>query len=191
VVLFDEIEKAHPEVFNVFLQILDDGRLTDSQGRTVDFRNAVIIMTSNIGSPYILEHAGSAPWEEIETEVRAEMRRHFRPEFLNRVDDAILFRPLDEEDLSRIVRLQLRRVAALALDAGVELEVTDDAMRFLAREGFDPAFGARPLKRVIQRYIQDPLALQVLSQDLGEGDRVRVEVADGGGELAFRRKAEG
>jgi ATP-dependent Clp protease ATP-binding subunit ClpB len=189
VVLFDEIEKAHPEVFNVFLQILDDGRLTDSQGRTVDFRNAVIIMTSNIGSPYILERAGSVAWEEIETEVRAEMRRHFRPEFLNRVDDVILFRPLDEEDLARIVRLQLQRVVDLSRDVGLELDVGERAMDFLAREGFDPAFGARPLKRTIQRHVQDPLALMLLSGDVAEGDHVSVDLGADGGSLVFHRKA--
>ncbi|HZD05711.1 MAG TPA: AAA family ATPase, partial [Longimicrobiales bacterium] len=154
VILFDEIEKAHADAFNVFLQILDDGRLTDSQGRTVDFRNAVIIMTSNIGSQYILEHAGRGDWEAVEQTVRQEMMHHFRPEFLNRVDDVIVFRPLDEEDLARIVDLQLRRVERLTGELGVRLEVADDVRRFLAREGYDPAFGARPLKRVIQRRIQ-------------------------------------
>ena len=176
VILFDEIEKAHPDVFNVLLQILDDGRLTDSQGRTVDFRNAVIILTSNIGSPMILERTGQAPWEQIDQAVRRELQQHFRPEFLNRVDDIILFRPLDEADLAHIVDLQIERVRKLAEDRGVELVLTDDARRYVAREGYDPAYGARPLKRAIQRLIQDPLAMHLLESDLDEGMAVRVEL---------------
>jgi ATP-dependent Clp protease ATP-binding subunit ClpB len=178
VLLFDEIEKAHAEVFNVFLQILDDGRLTDSQGRTVDFRNAVVIMTSNIGSQFILERAGSGDWEGVEETVRAEMHRHFRPEFLNRVDDIIVFHPLSREELVRIVDLQLGRVQHLAGELGVRLEVSDEAKRRLADEGFDPAFGARPLKRVIQRRIQDPLALRLLEEEVPEGTVVRVEAGE-------------
>jgi ATP-dependent Clp protease ATP-binding subunit ClpB len=178
VLLFDEIEKAHPEVFNVFLQILDDGRLTDSQGRTVDFRNAVVIMTSNIGSQFILERAGSGDWEGVEETVRAEMHRHFRPEFLNRVDDIIVFHPLSREELVRIVDLQLGRVQHLASELGVRLEVSDEAKRRLADEGFDPAFGARPLKRVIQRRIQDPLALRLLEEEVPEGTVVRIDAGE-------------
>jgi len=185
VILFDEIEKAHADVFNVFLQILDDGRLTDSQGRTVDFRNAVIIMTSNLGSQYILEHAESGDWDGVEEMVRGEMRSYFRPEFLNRVDDVIVFRPLDEEDLARIVELQLGRVERLTEELGVTLEVTDAAKRFLAREGYDPAFGARPLKRVIQRRVQDPLALWLLDHDVGEGVTIRLDVSADGSETLF------
>ena len=174
VVLFDEIEKAHTEVFNILLQILDDGRLTDSQGRSVDFRNAVIIMTSNIGSQYILEVAGRTAWEVVDREVRRELRRSFRPEFLNRVDDVILFRPLSEEDLRKIVDIQLARVAELGAEAGVRIVVDAELRDRLAREGYDPAFGARPLKRVIQRRIQDPLALRLLEEDVEEGTEVRV-----------------
>ncbi len=186
VVLFDEIEKAHPEVFNVLLQILDDGRLTDAQGRTVDFRNVVIIMTSNIGSQHILEAAGEADaWEEVERQVRAQMHQYFRPEFLNRVDDIVVFRPLGEEELRRIVDLQLERVAELTADVGVTLEVTDDARDFLAHEGFDPIYGARPLKRVIQRSIQDPLALFLLEEEVAEGTRIVVKPDDGGDRLTF------
>ncbi|MGD2068036.1 MAG: ATP-dependent chaperone ClpB [Gemmatimonadota bacterium] len=185
VVLFDEIEKAHPEVFNVFLQILDDGRLTDSQGRTVDFRNAVIIMTSNIGSHMILEETGQSPWEDIEAEVRRAMMQHFRPEFLNRVDDMIIFRPLDEKDLEKIVELQLRRLEGLASELDVTLEVTESARAFLAREGFDPAFGARPLKRVIQRHVQNPLALRLLEEDVEPGATVRVDTAPDGSGLVI------
>jgi len=185
VILFDEIEKAHTEVFNVFLQILDDGRLTDSQGRTVDFRNVVVIMTSNIGSQHILEAAGSGDWESVEETVRGEMKSHFRPEFLNRVDDVIVFRTLSREDLAHIVDLQLARIDALARELGVHLDVTEDARVFLAEEGFDPAFGARPLKRVIQRHIQDPLALWLLEEEVAEGTTVLVEVDADGGVLAF------
>jgi ATP-dependent Clp protease ATP-binding subunit ClpB len=185
VILFDEIEKAHPEVFNVFLQILDDGRLTDSQGRTVDFRNAVVIMTSNIGSQHILEAAGTGDWESVEATVRTEMHVHFRPEFLNRVDDIIVFRPLGRQDLARIVDLQLARVDRLAGELGVRLEVTGAARAFLADEGYDPAFGARPLKRVIQRLVQDPLALRLLEEEVPEGSVIRVDHAVDGPSLTF------
>jgi ATP-dependent Clp protease ATP-binding subunit ClpB len=184
VVLFDEIEKAHPEVFNILLQILDDGRLTDAQGRTVDFRNVVIIMTSNIGSPYILEHSGEE-WSGTEAHVMAELQRAFRPELLNRIDDIIVFRPLGEEDLGRIVELQLRRVERLLADRRITLEVTAEAKALVAREGHDPAFGARPLKRAIQRLIQNPLALKMLEGDVPEGARIRAEVAESGAGLRF------
>jgi ATP-dependent Clp protease ATP-binding subunit ClpB len=185
VVLFDEIEKAHTEVFNVLLQILDDGRLTDAHGRTVDFRNVVVIMTSNIGSHYILEQSDSLEWEEIDRTVRGEMQTRFRPEFLNRVDDTILFRPLDADELRKIVDLQLERVHALVADTGLVLEVTEEARALLAREGFDPAFGARPVKRAIQRLVQDPLALFVLEEALPEGTLVRVVAQEGGDGLRF------
>ena len=178
VILFDEIEKAHTEVFNILLQILDDGRLTDSQGRSVDFRNAVIIMTSNIGSQYILEVAGRTAWRVVDREVRGQLRRSFRPEFLNRVDDVILFRPLSEMDLRKIVDIQLTRVAELGAEAGVRIVVDAELRDRLAREGYDPAFGARPLKRVIQRRIQDPLALRLLEEEVEEGTEVRVRPAE-------------
>ncbi len=178
VVLFDEIEKAHPDVFNVLLQILDDGRLTDSQGRTVDFRNTVIIMTSNIGSQWILE-LGTSKWDEVEIRVMEALRAHFRPEFLNRVDDVIVFRPLSEKDLERIVDLQLRRVVDQLAERKISLEITQDAKAFLAKEGYDPVFGARPLKRVIQRELQNRLALEVLEGKVGEGDRLVVDRQDG------------
>jgi ATP-dependent Clp protease ATP-binding subunit ClpB len=185
VILFDEIEKAHPEVFNVLLQILDDGRLTDSQGRTVDFRNVVIIMTSNIGGQRILEAAGSGDWESVDREVRSQLHLHFRPEFLNRVDDVVVFRPLGVEQLGRIVDLQLERVAKLAAELGVVLEVTPEAKAFLAREGYDPAFGARPLKRAIQRRVQDPLALYLLDEEVAEGTRIVVRPDASGTSLGF------
>ncbi|HJU65673.1 MAG TPA: AAA family ATPase, partial [Gemmatimonadaceae bacterium] len=188
VVLFDEIEKAHPDVFNILLQILDDGRLTDSQGRTVDFRNTVIIMTSNIGSTFILER-GTADWAEVEMHVLGALRQHFKPEFLNRVDDVIIFRPLQMEQLEHIVELQLRRLEQLLADRKLTIELTPEAKRVLAEEGYDPAFGARPLKRAIQRSIQNPLALAVLEGRFREGDHIVVNTT-ASGELQFERAME-
>jgi ATP-dependent Clp protease ATP-binding subunit ClpB len=165
VVLFDEIEKAHGDVFNTLLQILDDGRLTDAQGRTVDFRNTVIIMTSNIRSPEAL-------------------REFFRPEFLNRVDEIVEFKPLSREQLGSIVEIQLRRLHERLAERGLALEVTDVAKEALAEAGWDPTFGARPLKRAIQRLVENPLALRLLEGEFGEGDTVRVDAAEDG-ELVF------
>jgi ATP-dependent Clp protease ATP-binding subunit ClpB len=189
VVLFDEIEKAHPDVFNILLQILDDGRLTDSQGRTVDFRNTVIIMTSNVGSSFILER-GTRDWAEIETVVTAELRRQFKPEFLNRVDDIIIFRPLGMAELDRIIDLQLRRLEQLLAERKMTIELVPEARRAIAEEGYDPSFGARPLKRAIQRLIQNPLALAVLEGRFGEGDHVVVGVGPNG-EFTFEKAGEG
>jgi ATP-dependent Clp protease ATP-binding subunit ClpB len=188
VILFDEIEKAHPDVFNILLQILDDGRLTDSQGRTVGFRNTVIIMTSNIGSTFILEHA-RGDWAIVETQVMAEMRRVFKPEFLNRVDDIIIFRPLTQEQIEKIVDLQLKRLEKLLADRKITILVTPDAKHVLAEEGYDPAFGARPLKRSIQRLIQNPLAMAVLDGKFSDGDTVVVDV-DANGQLQLHRPLE-
>ena len=179
VVLFDEIEKGHPDVFNILLQILDDGRLTDSQGRTVDFRNAVIIMTSNIGGTFILEH-GKEDWAVIESQVTAALRQHFKPEFLNRVDDIIIFRPLGMDHIEHIIELQLKHLENLLADRKITIELTPEARHVLAEEGYDPAFGARPLKRVIQRMLQNPLALSVLEGQFGENDHVLVKVGSGG-----------
>ncbi len=181
VVLFDEIEKAHPDVFNVLLQILDDGRLTDSQGRVVDFRNTVVIMTSNLGGAHIVEggaDADAAAWAVIERAVRNELRAHFRPEFLNRVDDIIVFRPLAREDIRRIVDLQLARLATLLGGRKLGLDVTPAARDLLSDLGFDPVYGARPLKRVIQQRLQNPIALEVLEGHFPEGSTVRVDRAD-------------
>ncbi len=186
VVLFDEIEKAHPDVFNILLQILDDGRLTDAQGRTVDFRNTVIIMTSNIGSTWILE-SGTADWTAVEEKVTAALRGHFKPEFLNRVDDIIIFRPLAEEQLAHIVELQLGRMDALLADKQMTLDMTDEAKHLIATAGYDPAFGARPLKRAIQRLLQNPLALAILEGRFADGDHIRVTAA--GDKLAFEKVA--
>ena len=176
VVLFDEIEKAHADVFNILLQILDDGRLTDSQGRTVDFRNAVIIMTSNVGSHAILEAAGTPDWAAVERDVLLALRAQFRPEFLNRVDDIIVFHPLGEAEIGTIVDLQLKRMDKLLADRKLTLELSPEARALLAKEGYDPAFGARPLKRAIQRMLQNPLALAVLDGRFGDGDRIRAVV---------------
>jgi len=185
VLLFDEVEKAHPDVFNILLQILDDGRLTDSQGRTVDFRNTVIIMTSNIGSQIILER-GTADWAEVESQVVAAMRHHFRPEFLNRVDDIIVFRPLTPAHIEQIVELQLERLRQLLAEKKISLELTPEAKRVLTTEGYDPTFGARPLKRAIQRLIQNPLAMAVLEGRFSEGDHVMATEGPDG-EIVFTK----
>ncbi|MDH4348070.1 MAG: ATP-dependent chaperone ClpB [Gemmatimonadota bacterium] len=189
VVLFDEIEKAHPDVFNALLQILDDGRLTDSQGRVVDFRNTVIIMTSNIGGGFILEAGEQSPegWSQVEAQVRDQLRVHFRPEFLNRVDDIIVFRQLGRDEIGQIVELQLTRLRKQLEERRMQLRITPDAAALIAEEGYDPVFGARPLKRVIQRRLQNPIALELLEGRYGEGDTIRVERS--GKELRFVREA--
>ena len=178
VILFDEIEKAHHDVFNVLLQLLDDGRLTDSHGHTVDFKNTIVIMTSNIGSQRIHE-AGGEITEEVERAVREMVRSHFRPEFLNRVDDIILFHALTLEQIEAIVDIQLRQLRALLAERGISIDLTEDAKRHIAEEGFDPVFGARPLKRVIQQRIQNELAMRMLRGEIGDGDAVRVAMKDG------------
>ena len=175
VVLFDEIEKAHPDVFNVLLQVLDDGRLTDSQGRTVDFRNAIIIMTSNLGSEFLLADLGKTISKETEAQVMTAVRGHFRPEFLNRVDDIVLFDRLRQEDMGAIVEIQIRRLDALLEDRKIELVLDDGAKQWLADKGFEPAYGARPLKRVIQKYLQDPLSEKILGGEVVDGSRVKVQ----------------
>ena len=190
VVLFDEIEKAHPDVFNVLLQILDEGRLTDSQGRTVDFRNTVLIMTSNLGSPYILE-MGTENWEQVETKVLELLRQTFRPEFLNRVDDTIIFRPLSSDDIAKIVDLQIERFRRLLADRKLVLDITPTAKQLIVAEGYDPVYGARPLKRAIQRLLQNPLALAVLEGQYREGDRVRVDRSKDGSRLTIERAPGG
>src|SRR5437667_245931 len=188
VVRFDELESAHHDVFNALLQILDDGRLTDNQGRTVDFRNTVLIMTSNVGSQYLLD-AAAVGWEQTETKVLDLLRQTFKPEFLNRVDDVIMFRPLSHEDIAKIVDLQIARVAKLVADRKLTLDVTPAAKQLFVAEGYDPVYGARPLKRAIQRLLQDPLALAVLEGRYGEGDRIRVDRAKDGAHLSFERIA--
>jgi ATP-dependent Clp protease ATP-binding subunit ClpB len=193
VVLFDEIEKAHPEVFNVLLQILDDGRLTDGHGRTVNFKNTVVIMTSNIGSELWGSEAARQRGNEEQvysltrnSELVARLRQHFRPEFLNRVDEIIVFHSLTMEDLVRIVDIQLERLRKLLAERKIGLELTEAAKRYLAEKGYDPVYGARPLKRTIQRELQDPLALKILEGEFDDGDVVMAEVKDG--ELAFAKQ---
>ncbi|HXW50392.1 MAG TPA: ATP-dependent chaperone ClpB [Candidatus Acidoferrales bacterium] len=183
VVLFDEIEKAHPDVFNVMLQILEDGRLTDGQGRTVDFKNTVLIMTSNIGSAAISEFAGDD--EKVRERVMEAMRAHFRPEFLNRIDEIIIFKNLKLDDIKRIVEIQLRSLAARLAERGVRLELSDAAKEYLANRGYDPVYGARPLKRTIQKEIIDPLALRILNGDFVSGDKVTADVQRG--EIVFSK----
>ncbi len=184
VVLFDEIEKAHPEVFNVLLQLLDDGRLTDGQGRTVNFKNTVVIMTSNIGSA-IIQEMWSADHEKLREQVMERVRSHFRPEFLNRVDEIILFHGLTLEHLTQIIEIQLQHLRQRLTERKIDLQVSDAAKAFLAREGYDPVFGARPLKRAIQKEIQNPLAFKILQGEFHEGDTIQVEAAAGG--LVFQR----
>jgi ATP-dependent Clp protease ATP-binding subunit ClpB len=196
VVLFDEIEKAHHDVFNILLQVLDDGRLTDGQGRTVDFRNTLIIMTSNIGSPLIQEFFSSrkggadsaADQARVEQLVRDELKNHFRPEFLNRLDDIIIFHSLDEKQLGAIVEIQLRRLRQRLALQQLNLEVDPAATRYLAKEGYDPQFGARPLKRAIQQHLLDPLAMKLLDGEIKTGDRVKVTVENG--QLKFHRQKQ-
>ncbi|HET9343675.1 MAG TPA: ATP-dependent chaperone ClpB [Candidatus Eremiobacteraceae bacterium] len=183
VVLFDEIEKAHPDVFNVMLQILDDGRLTDGQGRIVDFKNTVLIMTSNIGSSVITEFAGDE--QAIRSRVMEAMQTHFRPEFLNRLDEIIIFRNLTLEDTKHIVDIQLRGLTKRMSERGITLELTDQAKALLAHKGYDPVYGARPLKRALQKEIVDPLALRILGGEFTDGDRIIADVDRG--ELAFRK----
>jgi ATP-dependent Clp protease ATP-binding subunit ClpB len=185
VILFDEIEKAHPDVFNILLQILDDGRLTDSHGRTVDFRNTVIILTSNLGSPLILEGIQKGlPYERIRDEVFGVLQKHFRPEFLNRLDEIVVFRPLSREQIRQIVDIQLANLRARLSEKRITLELSEAAKDFLAQRGYDPVFGARPLKRVIQRELETPLAKRILAGEIKEGDRVLVDVGLEG--LSFR-----
>jgi ATP-dependent Clp protease ATP-binding subunit ClpB len=223
VVLFDEIEKAHPDVFNVLLQVLDDGRLTDGQGRTVDFKNTIVIMTSNLGSPIIQEFfagsAGAPPAvscaapetrstnskkakdfdeaskstrearvlpKDLENKIMAELKRHFRPEFLNRVDDTIIFQSLDESELSRIVEIQIAKLEKRLAQQNLTLDVDAAAKKLLAQEGYDPQFGARPLKRAIQEHLLNPLSMKILEGDFKPGDKIKV-TADGD-ELKFQRK---
>ncbi|MBP7734445.1 MAG: ATP-dependent chaperone ClpB [Spirochaetes bacterium] len=173
VVLFDEIEKAHPDVFNIFLQILDEGRLTDSKGRVVDFKNTLIIMTSNIGTSYISD--ASIPYEKRKLGVEQELKGHFKPEFLNRVDEIIIFNPLSRNNIGEIVKLQLAQVAARLRERGISLELTKKALEFLVEEGFDPQFGARPLKRAIQKHLLDPLSVRLLSGESLGDQKVKVD----------------
>jgi len=177
VILFDEIEKAHSDVFNILLQILDDGRLTDGQGHTVDFKNTVIIMTSNVGSQWI-QDLGEKDHQEIQNRVLEALKAKFKPEFLNRIDDIIIFHSLTMEGIKQIVEIQLRNLKKMLLEKKIEISLTDKAKEFLAKQGYDPVYGARPLKRVIQRNIQNPLALKILEGEFEEGNKILID-ADG------------
>jgi ATP-dependent Clp protease ATP-binding subunit ClpB len=179
VVLFDEVEKAHSDVFNVLLQVLDDGRLTDGQGRTVDFTNTIIVLTSNLGSQFLSNMADGQKVEDVEPQVMEIVRSHFRPEFLNRLDEIILFHRLGAEHMGPIVDIQVGRVQKLLKDRKVTLALTDGARAWLGRVGYDPVYGARPLKRAVQRHLQDPLADIILRGDMPDGSTVNVDEGDG------------
>jgi ATP-dependent Clp protease ATP-binding subunit ClpB len=186
VILFDEIEKAHPDVFNVMLQILDDGRVTDAQGHTVDFKNTVIIMTSNIGSQYILDIAADdSQYEEMRSRVMDAMRSSFRPEFLNRIDEIIIFHSLQKHQLRHIVQLQVKRLEQRLADRKMSLKLSESALDFLAEVGYDPVFGARPLKRAIQRELETQIAKAILRGEFNDGDTIFVDVENE--RLAFKR----
>jgi ATP-dependent Clp protease ATP-binding subunit ClpB len=187
VILFDEMEKAHPDVSNVLLQVLDDGRLTDGQGRTVDFSNAIIVMTSNIGSHRILEMTEQgAIDEEIEAAVKELLKQHLRPELINRIDDTVIFHQLGRDQLAGIVDIQLELVRRRLAERALGIEISDEALKALAAEGFDPQFGARPLKRVIQQRIENPIATRILSGAYEEGDTILVSVT--GEQFIFDRR---
>jgi ATP-dependent Clp protease ATP-binding subunit ClpB len=187
VVLFDEIEKAHPDVFNIFLQILDDGRLTDGQGRTVDFRNTVLIMTSNIGSQHIVD-LGVEAEDEMRSRVMDALRGHFKPEFLNRIDDVVIYHSLREEQIAHILDILLGHLRERLADRRIQIELSEPAREFLARRGYDPQYGARPLKRLIQRQVQDPLAMRILEGEFPEGASIYADLAPDGDGLVFRRQ---
>ncbi len=186
VVLFDEIEKAHPDVFNVLLQVLDDGRLTDGQGRTVDFKNTIIIMTSNLGSEFMTQMGDNDDVDSVRELVMERVRSHFRPEFLNRIDDIILFHRLRRDEMGAIVDIQLKRLLSLLGERKIDLQLDEDARNWLANKGYDPAYGARPLKRVIQKAVQDKLAEMILGGEIPDGSRVKV--TSGTDRLLFKVK---
>jgi len=184
VVLLDEIEKAHPEVFNVLLQLLDDGRLTDGHGRTVNFKNTVVIMTSNVGSDYIRD-LGGRDEEKMRQMVMEALNQRFAPEFLNRIDEIIIFQALSKDDLVRIVDIQIRHLTRLLAERNIKIHLTDAAKQLLAEMGYDPVYGARPLKRTIQRRLQDPLARHILEGDFKDGDTIEVDVQNA--DFVFRK----
>jgi ATP-dependent Clp protease ATP-binding subunit ClpB len=188
VILLDEVEKAHPDVFNILLQVLDDGRLTDGQGRTVDFRNTVIVMTSNLGSHQIQEMNGDdspEAYTQMKAAVMGVVQAHFRPEFINRLDDIVVFHPLDKAQIREIARIQLRGLEKRLAERGIRIELSDKAYELLGNVGFDPVYGARPLKRAIQQQVENPLASAILAGEFGSGDTVHVDAE--GGKLVFRR----
>jgi ATP-dependent Clp protease ATP-binding subunit ClpB len=192
--LFDEVEKAHPDVFNVLLQVLDDGRLTDGQGRTVDFKNTLIILTSNLGSSHLAALKDGESAEAVREQVMEEVRRAFRPEFLNRLDEILLFNRLSRANMTQIVEIQLNRLRKLLADRKIELKFDGAALQWLANRGYDPVYGARPLKRVIQRSLQNPLATQLLEGKIADGETVDIAVKNGeltvGGEQVLSEAAD-
>jgi ATP-dependent Clp protease ATP-binding subunit ClpB len=184
VVLFDEIEKAHPDVFNVLLQILDDGRMTDGQGRTVDFKNTIIIMTSNVGSQWIQE-LGVSRREEMETRVMEALKASFKPEFLNRIDETIIFHNLSAEQIGEIVGIQIKRLEARLMERNIKLDLSDEAKKIIIEKGYDPVYGARPLKRAIQKYLENPLSMEILKGEIPEGGTVKADAR--GDKLVFEQ----
>ena len=190
VVLFDEVEKAHPDVFNVLLQVLDDGRITDSQGRTVDFKNTILIMTSNIGSSYLLEgiDADGNIEKESEQMVMNELRAHFRPEFLNRLDETIMFKPLTKKDVGQIVELLVKDVNRRLVEREVSIELTEEAKEFVVDSGYEPMYGARPLKRYLQKHVETLAARLILEGNVGRGDVIVITVSEG--KLSAMTKAQ-
>jgi ATP-dependent Clp protease ATP-binding subunit ClpB len=189
VILLDEVEKAHADVFNVLLQVLDDGRLTDGQGRTVDFRNTVIVMTSNLGSHLIQEMAHTGDYEAMKTAVMEVVGTHFRPEFINRVDETVVFHPLAQEQIRRIAEIQLSHLRSRLEERDMKLDITSEALDRIGEAGFDPVYGARPLKRAVQHQIEDPLAQKILSGEFGPGDIIKIDVSEENLEFAKSTQA--
>ena len=178
VILFDEIEKAHPDVFNILLQLLDDGRLTDNQGRTVDFKNTIVIMTSNIGSPYLIENIkndGSIS-ESTKDKVTEEMKRHFRPEFINRIDDIVVFSPLTEEEIVQIIDIDLKDIQRRLLEKDISVNFTDGTKQFIAKETYSPIYGARPISRYLKKNIETEIAAKIISGEVKEGDEFTIDI---------------
>jgi ATP-dependent Clp protease ATP-binding subunit ClpB len=186
VVLLDEVEKANPEVFDILLQVLDDGRLTDGQGRTVDFRNTILILTSNMGSQFLIDQ--SEPYDVRKEQVMAVVRQHFRPEFLNRLDALVMFNPLDKAELERIAKLQVEQLQKRLNDRRITLDITDEALQWLVNKGYEPAYGARPLRRLVQTAIGDPLAKEILAGDVRDGDTVVIGTVPDGAHLTVTPK---
>jgi len=187
VILLDEVEKAHPDVFNILLQVLDDGRLTDGQGRTVDFRNTVIVMTSNLGSQMIQELSGDTPeaYTQMKAAVMGVVQAHFRPEFINRLDEIVVFHPLDKAQIREIARIQTQYLGKRLAERGIRIALSESALQLLGNVGFDPVYGARPLKRAIQQQLENPLATKILAGDFTSGDTILVEAE--GGQLTFKK----
>ena len=183
VILLDEVEKAHPEVFDILLQVLDDGRLTDGQGRTVDFRNVILILTSNMGSQFLIDT--EIPFEERKEQVLGVVRQQFRPEFLNRLDAMVMFNPLDREELSRIAGIQIEQLQRRLADRRITIELTDEAKQWLVNKGFDPIYGARPLRRLVQTAVGDKLAVAILSGEVKDGDSVVIGTKPDGEDLVL------